>query len=1251
METKKINESKIPSKNLFWVVGIGASAGGLDAFKQLIKAIPVDSGMAYILVQHLDPNHESILTEILQKITLIPIHEITDNVEVEPDHIYVIPSNKLLTANDGILNLTDRSSKAQSMSIDLFFTSLAEVHRKQAIGVVLSGTGKDGTEGLKAIKEQGGLTFAQQQQTAGYAEMPQNAIDASIVDYVLPPDEIIIKLLDLDKAKTNVRVEHTPEDIVFNKIIRLIDEKKRVDFTYYKQTTIRRRILRGMVQKNLKNIEDFYNYLNENPAEVDILFEDILIPVTDFFRDSNTFDKLCKKIFVDLTQHKTNNEILRLWVVGCSSGQEAYTLAICVHEFFETQNDRTKVQIFATDISEKVIIKARTGIYSQTEVANISPERLAKFFTKTDGGFLITKSIRDLCVFANHNILVDPPFANIDLISCRNVLIYMDTFLQRKVMATFHYALQKSGILLLGKSESLGKSMDLFTAVDEVDKIYTRKDAPGRFIQVVTRRKEDVLANEIPRLPKELRPNDDFQKYADEIVLSKSPAGVVINDQLEIVQFRGATGDWLESAPGKPSLNILKMAKHGLALELRSAIHKVKSSMLPVSKEGIVMPTKNSKKTVTIEIIPINHTINTYFLVLFLNTTETDIKNNQTAIGKTKTAPQEARAQLLEKELSELRNDMRIIAEDQEAANGELLGANEELLSNSEELRSLNEELEISKEELQSTVEELSVSNQELSFRNEQLNHSRKYAEAIVTTIREPLIVLDKELRVKSANSSFYKTFKKNEQDTEGKMFYELENNQWDIPALRNLLERILHEKTFYDSYELKQKFSANGERIMILNARKILNEGTNEHLILLAIEDVTERRNIDTQLKENADYLKALLETSPLMISTANADGTMNYFNQFFLDYTGLSLKQSIISGWQKIVQPKMLEDVINSWAHAISSGKEFDKEIQFKRHDGIYRWHISRAMPLRDNVGTITSWVCTTTDIHDQKLFAEELEKKVRKRTESLKNSNADLAHANKNLEQLTFIASHDLQEPLRKIRTFSNLLLESFGKKLPTEGIRFVERIQKSATRMTELIKDVLDFSQIKNSKNAFLKTDLSDIFTDVLDDFKTFLEEKRAVIKRDDLPVLEIIPIQIKQLFYNLISNSLKFSDAKRQLVITVTSQTLTKDTVSKYPALNPKIPHVEIIFSDNGIGVEPQYSEKIFHIFQRLHTREEYPGTGIGLALCKKIVINHRGEIFAESNKKEGISFRIILPLIQISTEESVEHFESMQLRP
>jgi len=1238
IRTRSADEQEtILSSNHFLVVGIGASAGGLEAFKQFIKAIPVDSGMAFILVQHLDPNHESMLCELLQKITLIPIHEVTDKIHVAPDHIYVIPPNKLLTANDGILNLTDRPEKAyHGLPIDVFFSSLAEVHQSQAIGVVLSGTGNDGTLGLKAIKQNGGITFAQHLHSANFIDMPQNAINAKVVDYILSPEEMVQQLIGISKvinAKSGKEAPtvEMPDNVYFKNILSLLEQQKGVDFAYYKQTTIHRRIRRRVALKNFATVQDYLEYLKETPAEVDTLFNDILIPVTEFFRDAPSFDALCDSSLPTLLKNKKPNESLRVWCVGCSTGQEAYSLAICISEFLSSQSEHYKLQIFATDISDIAIMKARSAFYSRPDVGMISAERLKKFFVKTESGYLVNKSIRDLCVFATHNVLTNPPFAGIDLISCRNVLIYMDPFLQRKAMATFHYSLNEKGMLFLGRSESIGNSSDLFATLSEHDKVYTKNPVPGRFIHISARRREDNAA--LVNSQKEERPRDDFQRSADDFILSHSPAGVIVNDQYEIVQFRGATGDWLEAPPGKPSLNVLKMAKHGLSVDLRNALYKAKTTRQTFVKENIAIQMPSVKMLVSIEVAPLANTINTYYLILFKKTLELHVagKESNGKIRK-KLNAHEARTTELEKELIQTREDMRTITEDQETGNEELLSANEELLSGSEELRSLNEELEISKEELQSTVEELSVANQELAFRNEQLNYSRKYAEAIVTTIREPLIVLDKELRIKSSNTAFYTTFGLTARDTDGQYLHDIQNREWNIPELREQLGRILNENDYYMQYEVKRSFSGIGQRVMQLNARKISNDVNNEQLILLAIEDITDRKTLEETLKANADYSKTVLDSSPHITGATSAEGNVTYANEFFLNYAGLNAEEIITAGWKAIVHPDQLTQINKKWAVAISTGNEFSEEVLLRRRDGVYCWHRVQALPIRDVNGTIVSWVYSAGYIHDQKLFSMELEKQIMERTKSLKESNTDLEHSNKNLEQFAFIASHDLQEPLRKIKTFTNILSENYANTLPGEVQKLVDKIHKSSDRMSALIHDVLNFSRINAADNVFVETDINVILENVIGDFTLLIEEKKAVVKRETLPVCEVIPLQINQLFYNLLSNSLKFSRTGTPPVITINSRALTLIEVLKHPELEPNLDYFEILFADNGIGFNQKFEEKIFQIFQRLNRKEDYSGTGIGLALCKKIVLNHKGLIFGESLEGAGALFHIILPL-------------------
>ena len=871
-------EKLIKSDNLFPVIGIGASAGGLDAFKKLLKAIPVNSGMAFVLVQHLDPNHESLLTEILQKVTPIPVLEIADDIKVEPNHVYVIPSNKIMVATDGVLQLAPRPEKSKTeryLPIDFFFNSLAIVHQTHAIGVVLSGTGTDGTLGLKAIKDNGGITLVQDEASAAYPDMPNSAIHAGVVDFTLPPEKIPEKLVEItqiittnNNAEQNLPLE---DEEAFKQINAVLRIRKGTDFTYYKQTTIRRRILRRMAINKNAEPAAYLIYLRENKLEQDLLYLDLLIPVTSFFRDSNVFDNLCANVLPLIIKNKPLGEPIRIWVAGCSTGEEAYSIAICIKEFLGNRTSldtEERVQIFATDLSERAIIKARSGIYTKLEVGGLTPERLNEFFTKTNGNYQVNRQIRDLCVFATHNFLKDPPFGKMDIVSCRNVLIYMEPYLQKKAFTIFHYALNPKGFLLLGKSETTGGVPELFASTEKNDKLYIRKDAPSRFIHSVSPRTELNLIDTNDK-PKTENMRSDFQKIADDIMLSKySPAGVVINEAMDIVQFRGSTSRYLEQSSGKPSHNLLLLAKHGLAFELRNILHKTKKGKASVIKENVPVDINGNLVNINIEAIPLPNTIEPHYLILFHESNSDDTKQaineNNKPSRKSKTDDRELRIKQLELELNQAREDMRSITEDQEAANEELQSANEELLSGSEELQSLNEELETSKEELQSTNEELMVVNHEMISLNEQIAAARNYAESIVANIREPLLVLDKNLRVKTANKSFYKTFQINEKETEGILIYNLGDKQWDIPELRNLLEKILPEKSIFTDFEVTLSFPVIGERIMLLNAREVINKNTSEKLILLSIEDITEKAFAHKKIEESEKRYNMMLMKSP---------------------------------------------------------------------------------------------------------------------------------------------------------------------------------------------------------------------------------------------------------------------------------------------------------------------------------------------------------------------------------------------------
>ncbi len=1117
---KNIDKTKEPSDNLFPVVGVGASAGGLDAFKKLMRAIPEDSGVAYILVQHLEPTHESMLVELLQRSTRVPVLEITNNIRVEPNHVYVIPANKLLTANDGRLELSPRGPKNEkNMPIDLFFTSLSEVHQSHAIGVILSGTATDGTLGLKAIKEHGGFTFAQEPSSAAYAGMPQSAIDAEVVDFILTPEEIPLEVAKLS-AVLNIHLvvdksdqKSTKED-AFRQLIALLRVRKGADFSYYKQTTIRRRIVRRMGLNKIENITDYLTYLRENVIEQDLLYQDLLIPVTGFFRDAKTFRIVCETVFPELINDKHDAGPLRIWVAGCSTGEEPYSMAICLSEYLGERMEDHKIQIFATDISEKSVSKARSGIYSKRDMGGLNAEQIGKYFKKVNGSFQIDKSIRDMCVFACHNFLKDPPFAKMNFISCRNVLIYMEPFLQKRALTTFHYALKEHGYLLLGNSETVAPAAELFTAYGRSEKIFTRKSVQGRMAQYAYDNAE-IKLKDTGQQPKNEAVRDDFQRSADEVIIKRfSPPGVVVNEEMDIVQVRGQTGDWLEPSPGKPSLNILKMVRQGLAFELRSVLHKAKADGQPALKEGIPLISGEKQRLVSLEVIPLVNTLDRYYLILFRDTVIDREKEiypllSRDALGED--IGYKARIMQLEKELAQAREDMRSITEDQEAINEELQSANEELLSGTEELQSLNEELETSKEEIQSTNEELTSLNQELFDRNDQLNAARLYAESIVATIREPILILDKDFKVRTANRAYYKKFMTREDETEGKSFYQIRNGQWDIPTLRSILDHSLLAEGRISDVEIQFKFEDIGERILLLNVCRLDRKVDSELLILLAFEDIT-----DTRSREK------------------------------------------------------------------------------------------------------------------DLLTFSRELESKVEERTLSLKETNGLLKLANENLEQFATIASHDLQEPLRKIQTFSSLLNERHSKDIKGEAGTLIHKIHLAVQRMSGLIYEVLKFSKVLDA-SIFEPVDLNRILQNVKIDFDLLIEQKNAVITQDELPIIDAVPSQMNQLFYNLIGNALKFSKMDTAPEVHISYRSMPAEEVRQYPSLSSSLSYAEITVSDNGIGFNQKFSDQIFQIFQRLNSVQHFEGTGIGLALCKRIVLNHKGEIYVHSKEGIGSQFHVLLP--------------------
>ncbi len=962
----------------FPIVGIGASAGGLEAFTLFFEALPGATGLAFIVVQHMDPRQKSMLAEILSRTAKLPVIEIQDRMAVERDHVYVLPPGADLSISAGKLNLLPRpEARGPHMAIDFFLRSLASDRQDRAIGVILSGTASDGATGIRAIKAEGGITFAQSIKSAKYPGMPTSAIATGAVDFVLPPEEIAKELARImahpyvAPAPAKEEELETEEDL--QAVFSLLREAHGVDFAHYKPATTRRRILRRMVLHRVDKMKPYLRLLPEDPNEKKALFQDMLINVTSFFRDADVFETLKTKVWPKIIKEREPAAPIRIWVPGCSTGEEAYSIAICLIEALGKASSAASIQIFATDVNESALEKAREGIYPESIALDVSPDRLQRFFSRIDhGGYQISKQIRETCIFARQNLVKDPPFSQLDLISCRNVLIYMKPILQKRIMMVFNYALKHTGYLVLGASESISEFSDLFGAADRKGKIYQKKATARPVVDFGLGPYE--RADGAKKGGDAVWSLENVQKNADNIVLSRfGPPGVIVGDHMEIVQFRGDTSPFLAPAPGAASLNLMKMAQEWLLPDLRMAFQQVRKQGVPVRKKGILHRLDNRQDEVSVEILPIRtpQSKSSHYLVLFERVHETkkpEAKLSPSAekgIARERRQAEEQYIRQVERELTSTKEYLQAVTEEHEATNEELRSANEEIQSSNEELQSTNEELETAKEELQSTNEELTTVNEELANRNyelaqtnndlvnflaavsipvvmvdndlrirrftpqaeralnliptdlgrpisdlkpninapdlerkirevvssfatveevvqdregkwhcmrirpyktlenriegavislididqykstsEKLESTVRFSQAIIDTLRDPFLVLDDFLRVRTANQAFYDTFNVRPAETEGSFLYNLGDGQWNIPRLKELLEQVLPRDARFQNFEVEHDFPRVGRMTFRLNARRLDEGDADRSSILLAMENVTEREN-----------------------------------------------------------------------------------------------------------------------------------------------------------------------------------------------------------------------------------------------------------------------------------------------------------------------------------------------------------------------------------------------------------------------
>jgi two-component system CheB/CheR fusion protein len=800
------HEPAPPSGPPFPVVGVGASAGGLESFTEVLQNLPATSGVAILYASHLEPHHKSHLQEILTKVSRMPVREVREGMTVEIDHVYLIPPNTNMALADGKLALTPRSLvRGQHMPIDHLFRSLAAIQRDRAIAVLLSGGGTDGTLGFQAVKAEGGITIAQDEQTAAQPSMPRSAVVDGSVDYVLSPRDIAQQIVRLVRHPYTREAQPAEPAAIADAIVEvfaLLRSVTDVDFTHYKQTTVARRIQRRLALRDCHGLEEYLRLLRKDREELTNLYQDLLIRVTQFFRDPEAFDLLKEKVLPTLVQGRSSDRTIRLWVAGCSTGEEVYSLAIVLLEFLDGRPVQLPIKILATDLNEAALEKARGGVYVDNIEADVSPERLRRFFNRVDSHYQISKAVRELCVFSRHDLTRDPPFSHLDLISCRNLLIYLDVALQKRVLPMLHYALQPEGYLFLGSSENVGSFTELFDPVDGRHRIFRKRptvhgaQVPLDFGSFTVREGRPRRAGgEEPAVWSAL----DVQREADRIVLARfAPVGVVVDETMTVLQFRGRTAPYLEPAPGLATLDLFRMLSEGLLAEVRSALNQARAEYSPVIREGMRSLDGLPLQRVRVEVIPFKVPPSgvRFYLILFQDVGE-EVPKPPPPRPETQPAPGNQVTQL-QQELSAMREYLQSVIEEQESTNEELKSANEEILSANEELQSTNEELQTAKEEAQSANEELATVNEELRHRNAELGCVNNDLVNLLSGVGIPIIMVSRDLRVRRFTPPAEKLFNLISTDV-GRPISDIKPNL-DVPDLSKLITRVIDSLSPHES-------------------------------------------------------------------------------------------------------------------------------------------------------------------------------------------------------------------------------------------------------------------------------------------------------------------------------------------------------------------------------------------------------------------------------------------------------------------
>ncbi len=1214
------------SASHFPIVGLGASAGGLDAIRRVIGALSPDVGVAFVVVQHLDPDRPSMLANVLSGATRLAVVEAASGMTVESDHVYVIPSGADLSIEGGVLTLGPRQVTGRlHLPIDSFFRALADDRRRGAIGVVLSGSGADGTEGLRAIKGEGGIALVQSPESAQFRSMPESALAAGVVDFSGSPEELAREIVQLSRhpyvaEPGPVDGEDMPSDRAdadrdVDGVLAIIRRDSGVDFSGYRYTTIKRRIERRMALRRVASLGEYADALRDDAAEARAMAKDMLIHVTAFFRDPEAFDALEQHVFRILATGKETPASIRIWIPGCSTGEEAYSVAMCLLEALDDRARSFSIKIFGSDLTDEAVETARAGVYSDPALADVSPERLLRFFDRIEGGYRIGKRIRDLCVFVKHDLTRDPPFARLDLICCRNVLIYFDVDLQRRVVPMLHYCLGDPGYLFLGQSEAIAGFRDLFEPLDKEHRIFAKRGGRRNSYALAAYREREITVSR-PPFDRQF-PAREAQRQAEHLLLSRyAPPGVLVNERLEIIQFRGHTGAFLEAPPGLPDSNVLRMARDGLSPRLHEAIEQARSQSITVIHRDLRLDTDTGTRFFDLEVIPlggVSGAAERFFLILFH-----DLAPGAEGLVGSRAPPATEpphdvdEVARLRAEILATREYLQSLVRDHQATADDLAGVNEELVAANEELQSTNEELQSAKEELQSTNEELSTLNDELRSRNSELDQIAGDLENVLASVDIPVIIVDMALRVRRFTPTMQRIATFIPEDV-GRPIDDL-RLKVKVDDLPERIFEVIHDLT-------AKEWDVEGPEGRWLRMQIRPYRTTDRRLdgAVLTFLDVDRLKRAVRDAEFARDYAKSIVETVTTALIVIDGDLNVVSANQAFYRLFGVSTNE--VEGRSFLGIGGVGDGFGGHGAIADAAAKR----VPFSGLEVVMEIpRVGRKIICLS--GRAITWgggTPMTLIAIDDISGVRALQQGHAQLLESEKQARMEAERANQAKDLFLATLSHELRTPLNIILLEAQLLGRASVAN-PSLG-RASTTIERAAKTQARLIDDLLDVSRIVAGKLLLdlRVVDLKEIVQGAVDMAMIAAETKgldlRMVVPDDFAGPIYGDAMRLHQMVTNLLSNAIKFTPRGGHISV----------------RLARSGGQAQIAIADTGVGIRSDVLPNLFSRFVQgdSSVTRVHGGLGLGLAIVRHLVEAHGGHVRAESpGEGKGTTLHVSLPI-------------------